>query len=206
LPSNLPTTWIHCDPTYINPAIHGVRGSGTDVMDCQVMPTSKAPFHLAQPTQSHHSCCWLHRTIDSLVSILHIPLCTYPHILNLLFSCLVSPLPPRLPEPLSKPRRARLALLCWPTGPPNRARNPSKTAKNPQTVRDVVQKPARTPKTRGTSSKSTKMAPQDEQVDPKMAQDSPKISPRWPKLTPRCPQEGPKTPQDSPKMAKMSPR
>jgi hypothetical protein len=71
------------------------------------------------------------------------------------------------------------------------------------------------PETRGTSSKFTKMAPEDGQVDPKMAQDSPKMvsmTPRWPKKPPRCSQDGPqpkmapRLPQDSPTWPRDSPR
>jgi hypothetical protein len=46
-------------------------------------------------------------------------LSTYPHILNIMFSCRVSPLPPRPQKPLPKPWGACVALCVRPTGTPN---------------------------------------------------------------------------------------
>ena len=110
----------------------------------------------------------------SILYILLVYLSTYPYILNLLFSCLVSPLPPRPQKPPPKPRRARIPLLFRLTGPPKPHGTSLKNWPGPI-------------KTRGTSSKSAKMAPQDGQVDPQDPQNVWDIlqihqdgTPRWP--------------------------
>jgi hypothetical protein len=114
----------------------------------------------------------------SIPYILLVYLSTYPYILNLLFSCLVSPLPPKPEKPLRKPRGSCIPLFFKPTGLPKPCGTSFKNWPGP-------------PKTRGRSFKSAKMSPQDGQVDSKMAQDSPKIAnmtPRWPMMTPIWPQ------------------
>jgi hypothetical protein len=102
-------------------------------------------------------------------------LSTSSQILNLLVCCLVSPLPPGPPKPDSEPRRARLALLCRPTGPPEPCETSFKNRPEP-------------PKTRGGFSKSAKMAPRDGQVGPqdpiKRVGHVPNL-PRWP-ISPVC--------------------
>jgi hypothetical protein len=67
---------------------------------CQGPPGCVASFQSAYPL---HSCCILFHN---------------PYILNLKFSCLVSPLPPRPQKPSPKPWGARVALLFRHAGPP----------------------------------------------------------------------------------------
>jgi hypothetical protein len=105
----------------------------TALQECAHACTTKhnVPVYICRPLLARgHQAVW-HHFNPSILHILLVHLSTYPYILNLKFSCLVSPLPP---------------------DPKNRRQNPGAPVcpyfsahRTPQTVWDIPQKLAPTP-------------------------------------------------------------
>jgi hypothetical protein len=106
---------------------------------------------------------------------------TYPHIINLMFSCLVSPLPPDPQNRCQNPGAPVLPYFAAHKNPTNRARHPSKPGPDPpKRVGHPSETGQDTPKRVG-------RPPNPPRWHPKMA----KLTPRWPNIARKSAQDGP---------------